>query len=67
MNYNLIKKTRLVFSSRTLAYALAAISMIAGIATVFTMTGPFAQNYNIETVVNLVYLENYAETCTYSR
>ncbi len=52
-----VTKFRQVISSRVLAYALAAISVIAGIATVLTMTGPFAQNYDIEVVVNLVYLD----------
>ena len=46
-----IKKT---ISSRNLAYSLSGISVVSGILTVGTMTGPFAQNYNINTVVDYI-------------
>jgi len=44
-------------SSRKLAYGLAAAAVLSGIATAATMTGPFAQNYDIGTVVTLLYLD----------
>jgi len=44
-------------SSRSLAYSLAAVSVMAGTATVATMTAPSTQNYDIDSVIYLVYLD----------
>lgn len=44
-------------SSRKLAYALAFAAVAAGIATAATMTGTFAQSYNVGTVVSLLYVD----------
>ncbi len=44
-------------SSRKIAYGLAATAVLSGIATAATMTGPLAQDYDIGTVVSLLYLD----------
>jgi len=44
-------------SSRRLAYGLAATAVVSGIATAATMTGALAQNYDIGTVVALLYVD----------
>jgi two-component system nitrogen regulation sensor histidine kinase NtrY len=53
-NMSLFKR---VSTSRRLAYGLAATAVISGIATAATMTGPLAQNYDIGTVVSLLYVD----------
>ena len=44
-------------SSRRLAYGLAATAVVSGIATAATMTGTLAQDYDIGTVVSLLYVD----------
>jgi len=44
-------------TSRRLAYGLAATAVVSGIATAATMTGTLAQDYDIGTVVALLYVD----------
>jgi len=44
-------------ASRKMAYALAAASALAGIATVATITGHSGEAYGLDTVVSLLYID----------
>ena len=49
--------TKRTSAYRLLAYGLAAAAVASGVATVATMTGPAAQRYEVQTVLNLLYVD----------